>query len=119
MNGTYVNWPDIFIKNWPCAYYGTNYHELMQIKSKYDSENIFHFEQSIRPAKKEIIDNTHNKIGLVDNVEKFALIGEEIYPTFNDQSLTLYSGFYQPCFASTNKKPTTDLWWVFHVCKEV
>ncbi|MCC5423057.1 FAD-binding oxidoreductase [Clostridium botulinum] len=52
VNGTYVNWPDIFIKNWPCAYYGTNYHELMRIKSKYDSENIFHFEQSIRPAKK-------------------------------------------------------------------
>lgn len=63
--------------------------------------------------KKEIIDNTHNKIGLVDNVEKFALTGEEICSTFNDQSLTSYSGFYQPCFASTNKKPTTDLWGFF------
>jgi FAD/FMN-containing dehydrogenase len=49
VDGTYVNWPDIFIKDWPCAYYGTNYQELMRIKRKYDSENIFHFEQSIRP----------------------------------------------------------------------
>lgn len=49
VDGTYVNWPDIFIKDWPCAYYGTNYRELMRIKRKYDPENIFHFEQSIRP----------------------------------------------------------------------
>ncbi len=49
VDGTYVNWPDIFIKDWPCAYYGTNYPELMRIKRKYDPENIFHFEQSIRP----------------------------------------------------------------------
>lgn len=65
--------------------------------------------------KKEIIDNTHNKIGLVDNVENFAFTGAEVYTTFNDQSLTLYSGFHQPCFASTNKKPTTDLWLVLHI----
>jgi len=50
VDGTYVNWPDIFIKDWPNAYYGTNYQELMRIKSKYDPENVFHFKQSIRPA---------------------------------------------------------------------
>jgi FAD/FMN-containing dehydrogenase len=50
VNGTYVNWPDIFIKHWPNVYYGTNYQELMRIKNKYDPENAFHFEQSIRPA---------------------------------------------------------------------
>ncbi|WP_371367721.1 putative FAD-linked oxidoreductase YvdP [Sporomusa rhizae] len=50
VDGTYVNWPDIFIKDWPCAYYGINYQELMRIKHKYDPENIFHFEQSIRPC---------------------------------------------------------------------
>lgn len=50
VDGTYVNWPDIFIKDWPSAYYGTNYRELMRIKSKYDPENVFHFEQSIRPV---------------------------------------------------------------------
>lgn len=48
VNGTYVNWPDIFIKDWPYAYYGTNYQKLMRIKRKYDPENIFHFKQSIR-----------------------------------------------------------------------
>lgn len=49
VNGTYVNWPDIFIRDWPCAYYGSNYKNLMRVKSKYDPENIFHFEQSICP----------------------------------------------------------------------
>ncbi|CUH96606.1 putative FAD-linked oxidoreductase YgaK [Propionispora sp. 2/2-37] len=49
VDGTYVNWPDLSIKDWPCAYYGTNYQELMRIKRKYDPENIFHFEQSICP----------------------------------------------------------------------
>jgi len=48
VNGTYVNWPDVFIKDWPNAYYGTNYQELMRMKCKYDPENIFHFKQSIR-----------------------------------------------------------------------
>ncbi len=49
VDGTYVNWPDICFEDWPSAYYGTNYRELMRIKRKYDPENIFHFEQSIRP----------------------------------------------------------------------
>ncbi len=49
VNGTYVNWPDVCIKDWANAYYGTNYQELMQIKCKYDPEDIFHFKQSIRP----------------------------------------------------------------------
>jgi len=49
VDGTYVNWPDIFVKDWPSAYYGTNYPELRRIKSKYDPENVFHFEQSIHP----------------------------------------------------------------------
>lgn len=52
VNGTYVNWPDIFIEDWPYAYYGTNYQELMRIKSKYDPGNIFRFEQSIHLAQK-------------------------------------------------------------------
>lgn len=45
--GDYVNFPDICIKNWQEAYYGTNLARLRQVKSKYDPQNIFHFPQSI------------------------------------------------------------------------
>jgi hypothetical protein len=43
----YRNYPDINLKNWESAYYGENYHRLQKIKSKYDPQNIFRYEQSI------------------------------------------------------------------------
>ena len=55
VNGTYVNWPDVCIKDWANAYYGTNYQELMQIKCKYDPEDIFHFKQSICSDQERLI----------------------------------------------------------------
>lgn len=45
--GDYVNFPDISIKHWAKAYYGTNLTRLRQVKSKYDPKNIFCFPQSI------------------------------------------------------------------------
>ncbi|MEO6837940.1 MAG: FAD-binding oxidoreductase [Ginsengibacter sp.] len=45
----YRNYPDINLKNWESAYYGENYSRLQKIKNKYDTENIFRFEQSITP----------------------------------------------------------------------
>lgn len=49
-NGVYVNTQDLSIKNWPDAYYGSNFHRLTQVKAKYDPENVFNFPQSIPPA---------------------------------------------------------------------
>ena len=32
------------------AVYGPNYQRLMEIKKKYDPDNLFHFNQNIRPT---------------------------------------------------------------------
>lgn len=50
--GVYVNTPDLSIKDWPKAYYGSNFHRLTMVKAKYDPENVFNFPQSIPPACK-------------------------------------------------------------------
>lgn len=50
--GVYVNTQDLSIKNWPEAYYGSNFKRLTKVKAKYDPENVFHFPQSIPPACK-------------------------------------------------------------------
>ncbi|PIH06139.1 FAD-binding oxidoreductase [Clostridium combesii] len=48
--GVYVNTPDLSIKDWPKAYYGSHFHRLTRVKDKYDPENLFTFPQSIPPA---------------------------------------------------------------------
>ncbi|WP_232277942.1 FAD-binding oxidoreductase [Paenibacillus sp. 481] len=48
--GVYVNTPDLQIKNWQQAYYGSNFARLTRVKVQYDPKNIFHFPQSIPPA---------------------------------------------------------------------
>ena len=45
--GVYVNTPDLSIKNWPEAYYGSNFDRLTRVKARYDPEDVFHFPQSI------------------------------------------------------------------------
>ncbi|WP_080283437.1 BBE domain-containing protein [Clostridium botulinum] len=50
--GNYVNGTDLYIEDWPRAYYGRNFNLLTKVKAKYDSENIFRFPQSIPPASK-------------------------------------------------------------------
>lgn len=48
--GVYVNTPDLSIKDWPKAYYGSNFDRLTRVKTKYDPENVFNYPQSIPPA---------------------------------------------------------------------
>lgn len=48
--GVYVNTPDLNIEDWQNAYYASNFRRLTQIKSKYDPDNVFKFQQSIPPA---------------------------------------------------------------------
>lgn len=48
--GSYVNVPDLSIKNYGEEYYGDNYKRLRQVKERYDPENVFNFVQSIPPA---------------------------------------------------------------------
>ena len=40
-SGTYPNEADYFIKNWQSTLWGSNYPKLLQIKRKYDPQNLF------------------------------------------------------------------------------
>ncbi|HEY5563400.1 MAG TPA: FAD-binding oxidoreductase [Clostridiaceae bacterium] len=48
--GSYVNVPDLSLKNYGKEYYGDNLAQLQKIKKQYDPENVFNFVQSIPPA---------------------------------------------------------------------
>jgi FAD/FMN-containing dehydrogenase len=50
VTGSYVNVPDLSIKNYGWEYYGDNFPRLRRIKAKYDPKNVFNFVQSIPPA---------------------------------------------------------------------
>ena len=46
----YQNYPDRDLDDWTRAYYGDNIDRLRRIKTAYDPDNIFHFEQSVPPS---------------------------------------------------------------------
>lgn len=46
----YRNYPDINFPNWQTAYYGKNYSRLQKLKSEWDPEDLFSFEQSVEMA---------------------------------------------------------------------
>jgi FAD/FMN-containing dehydrogenase len=50
--GTYINFMTRDEGDRVAAAYGPNYDRLLQIKRKYDSENVFHLNQNIDPRKK-------------------------------------------------------------------
>lgn len=47
VTGSYVNVPDLNIKDYGQEYYGHNYARLRKIKAQYDPDNVFNFVQSI------------------------------------------------------------------------
>ena len=48
--GAYVNVPNAPASDWEREYYGANRERLRQVKTKYDPENVFSFEQSVPPV---------------------------------------------------------------------
>ncbi len=44
----YINYPDINLPGWESAYFGENYGRLQKIKDRYDIQNLFRYEQSIK-----------------------------------------------------------------------
>ncbi|HXH93348.1 MAG TPA: BBE domain-containing protein, partial [Thermoanaerobaculia bacterium] len=47
-DGCYVNYPDSDLKNWEYLYYLDNYPALQKVKARWDPNNIFNHEQSVR-----------------------------------------------------------------------
>lgn len=47
----YQNYPNSEYKDWQEGYFGGNYRRLRDIKTKWDPENVFHYEQSIEPLR--------------------------------------------------------------------
>ncbi len=48
MDGSYVNYPDADLEDWPLLYYKENYGRLQQVKARWDPLNVFNHRQSIR-----------------------------------------------------------------------
>jgi FAD/FMN-containing dehydrogenase len=50
-NQSYQNFPNLTISDWQQAYYAENFPRLVDVKTAYDKDNVFHYAQSIPPKK--------------------------------------------------------------------
>ena len=50
INQHYLNYPDLNIKNYESAYYGSSYERLQEIKSELDPKNRFEYAQGVKPV---------------------------------------------------------------------
>lgn len=50
-NQSYQNFPNLTITDWQQAYYAENFPRLVDVKTAYDKDNLFHYAQSIPPKK--------------------------------------------------------------------
>jgi FAD/FMN-containing dehydrogenase len=50
MDGCYVNYPDVGLKDWQHLYYQDGYARLQRAKARWDPHDIFHHRQSIKAA---------------------------------------------------------------------
>jgi FAD/FMN-containing dehydrogenase len=50
VDGAYTNVPNAGMADYEHAYWGAGVERLRTIKAKYDPDNVFRFEQSVRPA---------------------------------------------------------------------
>ena len=48
MDGCYVNYPDSDLTNWAYLYYLGNYPALQGVKARWDPNNVFNHDQSVR-----------------------------------------------------------------------
>ncbi len=51
LNQSYQNFPNLTITDWQQAYYAENFERLVDVKTIYDKDNLFHYAQSIPPRK--------------------------------------------------------------------
>ncbi|MGN6372470.1 MAG: FAD-binding oxidoreductase [Solirubrobacteraceae bacterium] len=50
MDGCYVNYPDVDLKDWEHLYYKDSYPRLQRVKARWDPLDIFHHQQSVKAA---------------------------------------------------------------------
>jgi FAD/FMN-containing dehydrogenase len=43
----FPNFPDPELDDWSFAYHGTNYERLLEVKARYDPDDVFRFHQSL------------------------------------------------------------------------